>query len=183
MVNHRNEFVDLIEELGLVGVGVELGVRHGDFTEVLAKSRLSFLVGIDHWGERWNVADYRFAFNRLVFSGNVHLARMTFDEASWLFNDCSLDFIYIDGDASEKPTARLHTFHTWWPKLRVGGIIAGHDYCEDWPNVVEAVDLFSKQYSVDISYTSEEVKQPVKRRRRRKEPDDWGRYPSWYAIK
>jgi len=60
-------------------------------------------------------------------------------KAAAAFHDQSLDFIYIDA---------LHTFDAvsrdlaaWWPKLRPGGLIAGHDYTHSTA-VRAAVDLF-----------------------------------------
>lgn len=43
------------------------------------------------------------------------------------FNDETLDMIYIDGDHS--PEAVRLDFDSWIPKVKRGGIIAGHDYC------------------------------------------------------
>lgn len=43
------------------------------------------------------------------------------------FEDASLDFVYID---SVHDYAHVkETFERWWPKVKAGGIIAGHDYC------------------------------------------------------
>ena len=46
--------------------------------------------------------------------------------AARMFPDEGVDFCFIDGDHSyASVTADLGT---WWPKIRPGGIIAGHDY-------------------------------------------------------
>jgi predicted O-methyltransferase YrrM len=44
------------------------------------------------------------------------------------FENESLDFIYIDGDHSW--TGVKNDITLWWPKLKPGGIMAGHDYFE-----------------------------------------------------
>ena len=59
-------------------------------------------------------------------------------EASKLFKDGSLDFIYID--ASHSFVNVVFDLWAWYPKLRWGGLIAGHDY--DFPEVKAAVDGF-----------------------------------------
>lgn len=46
--------------------------------------------------------------------------------AARLFNDGTIDFCFIDGDHRyESVTADLRC---WWPKIRPGGMLAGHDY-------------------------------------------------------
>jgi predicted O-methyltransferase YrrM len=54
------------------------------------------------------------------------------------FEDESLDVVFID---------LTHTYESvkqdielWLPKVKKGGILAGHDYENDWPEVVKAVD-------------------------------------------
>jgi predicted O-methyltransferase YrrM len=58
--------------------------------------------------------------------------------ASRLYKDDSLDFAFIDADHSYAAVSR--DIDAWLPKVRKGGIIAGHDYC-NWPGfgVIEAV--------------------------------------------
>ena len=45
------------------------------------------------------------------------------------FADASFDFIYVDALHDYKGALRDITL--WWPKLRVGGIMAGHDFNDD----------------------------------------------------
>jgi cephalosporin hydroxylase len=40
--------------------------------------------------------------------------------------DASVDFVYIDGDHSYK--AALADITEWWPKVKAGGFLGGHDY-------------------------------------------------------
>jgi SAM-dependent methyltransferase len=84
---------------------------------------------------------------RVADRHNVSKLRIASREAVSLFAPASVDLVYIDsihtGDA-----VRLH-ISEWRPKLRRGGIIAGHDYDpEIWPEVVNAVDdaLCAPQY-------------------------------------
>ena len=54
--------------------------------------------------------------------------------AAKLFPDDSVAFCFIDGDHSyASVTADLHA---WWPKVRAGGTIAGHDYRQTAPWLV-----------------------------------------------
>jgi len=66
--------------------------------------------------------------------------RMTSIEASKLFEDNSLDFIMIDA-AHDYENVKADLEH-WYPKLRIGGVIAGDDI--DWTGVAAAVEEFFK---------------------------------------
>jgi hypothetical protein len=95
---------------------------------------------------------------------------MRFDEALPLFNDESLDFIYVDGYAHDGEL-NGQTFRDWFPKLRRGGIISGDDYSPDWPLVVEAVNTFAKDYQLDIHVIN-------------CHEEKWNSlYPTWFAFK
>jgi hypothetical protein len=45
-----------------------------------------------------------------------------------LFKDNSLDYIYIDGNHDYDHAKQ--DLKLWWPKLRPGGLMAGHDYLQ-----------------------------------------------------
>mmetsp|Transcript_140090 Transcript_140090/g.390514 ORF Transcript_140090/g.390514 Transcript_140090/m.390514 type:complete len:460 (+) Transcript_140090:153-1532(+) len=48
-----------------------------------------------------------------------------------------LDLLFVDGDHSRRGAAR--DLEAWAPHVRPGGVVAGHDYCREFPGVVEAV--------------------------------------------
>ena len=60
------------------------------------------------------------------------------------FEERSLDVVFIDGDHSYE--ALLLDLAGWYPKVKQGGIIAGHDYyenfCSDTCGVAKAVNEF-----------------------------------------
>lgn len=62
--------------------------------------------------------------------------RMSSIEASCMFGDGALDFVFIDSDHSYAST--INDINAWLPKLARGGILCGHD-CEvrlDYTNEV-----------------------------------------------
>jgi len=66
--------------------------------------------------------------------------RMPSLDAVNLFEDESIDFIFLDGDHSYEYVKQ--ELHAWYPKVKPGGVIAGHDYIELTCGVKQAVDEF-----------------------------------------
>jgi hypothetical protein len=157
------------------GVGVELGVANGIFSElILSKSTLDYLYSIDMYGDRKHpVAQYKSALVRLApYRARNSILRMRFDEASSLFPDQYFDFIYVDGFAANGEEGGT-TFYDWWPKLKRGGVFAGHDYSPDWPLVVKAVDRFIAETGLCLFTVGGEA-----------DPDDaQNRYASWFTVR
>ncbi len=56
-------------------------------------------------------------------------------------------------DASHAYPAVLHDLLAWEPKVKPGGIIAGHDYSACWPGVSRSVEEFSvmKKWKVNLT--------------------------------
>jgi len=83
-----------------------------------------------------------FKKNTLPVSHIINEVKMLSNEASKNYEDESLDFIYIDG-AHDYDNTKLDV-ESWFPKLKIGGIIAGHSYTHS--PVKKAVDeYFGKQ--------------------------------------
>jgi predicted O-methyltransferase YrrM len=65
------------------------------------------------------------------------------ENASSLFPDEFFDLVFIDANHSYKNVK--NDILCWLPKLKQGGTISGHDYCDAWPGVKQAVDeIFAK---------------------------------------
>jgi len=152
-------------------VGVELGVAAGEYSRrMVASGRFQTFFGVDMYADTHDVAQYKEALRQVGLFGPYKLLRMTFDEAHDLFPDESLDFIYIDGYAHTGQEGG-ETIWKWARKVRVGGLIAGDDYHEDWPLVVEAVDTFAAETGFDLVRTTEV------------EEANYSGHPSWAMIK
>jgi hypothetical protein len=79
-------------------------------------------------------------------------------QAACRFADASLDFAFIDGDHIYD--AVCADLAAWWPKVRSGGLLTGHDYgiyldsTGEW-GVRRAVDEFAERNNRQISLGSD----------------------------
>ena len=67
-------------------------------------------------------------------------------EASKEIKDKSLDLIFIDADHSYKDCKQ--DILCWYPKLKEGGILCGHDYAIEYMGVINSVSEFSEQSTI-----------------------------------
>lgn len=79
--------------------------------------------------------------------------------AAKLFPDNSVDFVYIDAEHSRD--ALLRDIRIWWPKVKPGGIMGGHDYL-GFPDVSVAVHWFFQQLNAAWPgvYNSWQIRKP-----------------------
>lgn len=130
---NRSDLPGFLKRTGRV-VGAEIGVDKGDFTEELCKAGLE-VYGIDPWqmyedymytrGQEGLDTNYKSTKERLK-PYKCTLIRNTSMEAVEEFEDESLDFVYIDGHHGFRYVAE--DLWEWNKKVKVGGVIAGHDY-------------------------------------------------------
>jgi hypothetical protein len=73
--------------------------------------------------------------------------RMTSLEASQLYEDESLDFVFID--ASHEYQDVLDDITSWIKKVKIGGVLAGHDI--SYYEVQNAVAEYSKNFGISIT--------------------------------
>jgi len=82
--------------------------------------------------------------------GTLEDWRTTSQEAAELiYNNGSLDFVFID--ASHDYENVIADIRAWYPKVKEGGVIAGHDY-PDWPGVKKAVDEYFGKRDIVSKY-------------------------------
>lgn len=157
----RLDLVRLFAAMGFTR-GVEVGTWTGQFAKQLCEHIKGLrLTCVDPWraydayaAERKNDqerldAAYREASIRLSPFG-CELLRMTSLEAARQIPDGSLDFAYIDGNHTREFVE--DDLKAWVPKVRTGGIIAGHDYelthKSSWIQVKDAVDGYTLAHHI-----------------------------------
>ncbi len=177
IIDKRDELPKLIDTLGLK-VGLEIGVCKGEYSSVLLdNSKLETLYGVDAWSndevltrsslkkcdrvpgkfdEHYEIA--KSALSR--FGERSKLIRMLSEEAANEFADNSLDFIYVD--ASHRFSGVVLDLILWYPKLRTGGIMAGHDYWLKYRDeVMAAVNGFAVEKEQLLNITTKERQYPI----------------------
>lgn len=136
----RDEIGKILEYEGHK-IGVELGVQYGNFANRILQDWKSFekLYLVDIWMQLDNYIDSanvnnteqdiiyntcksnlkKYDQNKLIYIKNF-----TLSAASLI--DEPLDFVYID--ARHDYCGVTDDINTYWPKIKSGGIMAGHDY-------------------------------------------------------
>lgn len=139
----RANFGKFLNSRKMYGTAVEIGTHLGRFSqELLEHWQGSLLCCVDPWAkipgydlqERClpdkgitREDDFNSAKRLLAPHKNrVRFLRMLSVDAAQSCEDGSLDFVYLDGDHSYEGVKSDLTL--WWPKLRSGGILAGHDF-------------------------------------------------------
>ncbi len=178
----RKELPQLFNSLNLLGEGVEVGVHRGGFSAaILSVWKGKKLHAVDPWlhqGVKMDISDesqeihdenLRVTKETLSkFKGRFAIVRDFSISASNRFLDGSLDFVYLD--ARHDYRSIWSDLEVWYPKVRKGGIISGHDYKNSCvrKNLVEvkrAVDNFFLIVGGKIETTTED------------------NLPSWHVIK
>lgn len=164
-------FGQLLSKMNLLGPGVEVGVQGGVFSLELLQFWPGQLFLIDRWayqsdgyeGDPANAtnAEHQLKMVQTVTRmthcwDRVRILQLFSNEAAQIFLNDSLDFVYIDGNHHYE--AVLQDLKLWYPKVKQGGVIAGHDY-GDYPHmrVKPAVDeFFANKETVQVVDTPNE---------------------------
>ena len=95
----------------------------------------------------------KFINNTKQVSHLINPIRHSSETASMMYEDDSLDFVFIDGNHQYEYVKA--DIEAWLPKIKVGGILAGHDYgwCVDVRRAVhevlgEGADSYTDQYGI-----------------------------------
>jgi len=135
-------FPQLDDNSIIVNVGTYKGKSLSLMLDYVEKSNKNIKIySVDDWsdvlyGDKGQDIKSIFLKNLDDDIDKINLLEMDTCDASKLFNDNSLDFVFLD---------TKHTFqhvydetNCWLPKIKTNGIISGHDY--HWGDVKNAVD-------------------------------------------
>lgn len=201
-VKNRIELINLFKNNSLLKLGIEIGSFSGNYAKDILNIYDGRLILVDIWNlvnnntyiDSSNQVNYKKVYtdcmnNIYGHENRCFMFRIDSENASSFFNDESFDFVYIDANHSYEYVKK--DIELWYPKVRKGGILSGHDYLMmDWhhdnaftPNgkdryiyddrgnyhgefgVNPAVDEFCKQNNYTLHLTTEE----------------W--YASWFIFK
>ena len=159
---NRNTLGDVFRESGFKR-GAEIGVRAADYSKILCEKVPGLeIFCVDPWvkhnsiGQERQDVFYKMAVDNL--SGfNSTMLKMTSMEALQKFEPRSLDFVFIDGDHLFDFVAPDIIF--WAQKVKRGGIVAVHDYCNCYMGgVIKAVDAYTYCHRIDPWFVTGELK-------------------------
>ena len=124
-MNNRIELAKHFARLGFT-TGAEIGVCWGRYSEILCRTnpRLK-LLAVDDWRRNRTHRSYAGTKRRLA-KLNVTIDRRSSMDAVADVRDKSLDFVFIDAD--HKYVSVCEDIREWSKKVRIGGIVSGHDY-------------------------------------------------------
>ncbi len=154
----RKQFAKLIDEVG-AKVIVEVGVRDGYFSKyLLDNTSVEKLYAVDPWELNSELMSdpegiYNICKNNFKpYGERAEMVKGYSPSAAEMFEDESLDFVYIDG-AHDYESVK-NDIDAWYSKLKKGGILAGHDYhLEDWPGVYNSVNEFVAKNNLELNLT------------------------------
>ncbi len=135
----RSDLPHILNERGLLGIGVEVGVQTGYNAEQIRSAwKGELLIGVDPWlkygtdvSQDMHDEYAQLAMKRLnATRKNFALIRATSLEGAKIVGAMGkkLDFVYLD--ASHDYQDVLDDIDAWRPLIREGGILCGHDYLE-----------------------------------------------------
>ena len=158
-IKHRLELSELMPKRKLTGV--EVGVAGGAFSnDMLMNWKIKTLYLVDVWKciptqkgdasspQAWH--DFTFETCRRIMANHnkkaIIMQGFSVDMALKI-KDKSLDFVYLDADHSYEGV--MSDLEAWFPKLKKGGIMFGHDYL----NEAYGVNIAVEDYRERMIYT------------------------------
>lgn len=157
----RDSLGSLLQRLNMT-IGAELGVQRGYFAKTILDqwSHAKTYVLVDLWGQQRNYKDLanvddqaqenfkKEALDLLkVYQDKLVVCRNYTSVCVTQFEDGYFDYIYVDARHDYKGVKE--DIELWWPKLKVGGIMAGHDYID----AEEVAKISGQDWSVSADGT------------------------------
>jgi predicted O-methyltransferase YrrM len=175
-IHRAQAIIDHVQFTGLPRVGAEIGVFRGESSRLLLSGMPDLsLYMVDAWkapkvAERYwqdphmrqlsqstmdealllavGATDFAHTRRMVLIADQVRAARAV--------DDKSLSFVFIDSDHSGAGVREA--VETWWPKLKVGGCMLGHDFDHpDFPEVRPTVMALGSALGCAVGVLSDRV--------------------------
>ena len=162
--DHLNKYLECLQSPTIC----EVGVRVADNFKSMLTPNVEKAVAVDIWTDTGNSAQndwlspqkeldnqYCHVFRMYFNNPKVKIIREFSAKAAEFFEDETFDFVYIDADHSYEGC--LEDIKSWYPKVKSGGVIGGHDYVEHVNGfgvkfgVLEAVAKFRRDNNISDS--------------------------------
>jgi hypothetical protein len=164
--NMEKQYLELLNATPEGGVFVELGCYKGKSTsfigvEIHKRKRDINFFAIDSFQGATNSTDVNeikayegiseieesYTYNVSLIGNKIKTIVSLTDEAAQYFEDGSVDVIFVDGGHSYEVVKA--DILAWLPKMKKGGIMAGHDF-NAWEGVNKAVtEIFGTPHKVE----------------------------------
>jgi predicted O-methyltransferase YrrM len=164
-VTSIHQFGEFLKERKLLNRAAEIGVAEGRTSLQFMNWGFKKLYLVDVWrhvdqagdasqSDHWHDKNLIMCHDKLdKFGDKVEFLKGFSVDMAVKVRDGSLDFVYLDGDHSYEGCKA--DIHAWLPKLKLGGIMAFHDY-NDIYGVRQAVDEFGQENGIEINVLPEE---------------------------
>jgi len=163
LINHRESLGFWLNEYGLLGHAVEIGVAKGNFARTV----------LSQWkGSKYSMIDAHEAQDPEVYREDQpndwqdwknHCLKICEEDkraelitaysptAADNFKMGSLDLAYLDSNHAYGHV--MSEMDAFWPKVKIGGIMGGHDFLSNteggaWIEVDRAVERWAKEHGV-----------------------------------
>ncbi len=142
-------------------IGVEIGVLKGENSQnIIDNLQIKKLYLVDPWRVFKNFSGvikdnriyYEYVVKKFKKNDNVVILKKTSEGATKLIPN-NLDFVYIDGNHKYEYVKK--DIELYYPKIRNGGIIGGHDYGSKFKGVVQAVNEFVEKNGYDLHFLTD----------------------------
>lgn len=142
-MKNRYELPQYLIDNNCINTGIEIGSFEGTYSKYILENWPGHLYLVDVW-RKLDYTEYTDGSNKpnakkiinnvfdnlSGFEDRSTIIRTTSEQAVSIFRDNFFDFIYID--ANHKYKYVIIDLILWYPKLRPGGIMAGHDFIADY---------------------------------------------------
>jgi len=172
LIKDRRDIPSFLSKMNAKNI-CEIGVKDGDNFKKILVSCIELAVAVDIWTETGIKSQnddscsqleldkqYIGLINFFKTDSRVKIIKDFSLNVYSKFEDNFFDFVYIDADHTE--SAVYADLYSWYPKVRSGGVLAGHDYCECLLDcgvkfgVISALNRFIKENNLLIHVDDEE---------------------------